>query len=137
MSYGKDELFATHDAVESNRSNYIKTFAVVAIIGAVIVALVVYLSSAKTGDAVRTPPGLQEAVNTWFLKSEKLETDEIKTFQCKGVYAVEAWVAPANNSTAGKVKRNVFAIGTGEPPTWEIMPAGEIDPGQMPCGPYK
>jgi hypothetical protein len=137
MSYGKDELFATHDAVESNRSKYIKTFAIAAIIGAAIVALVVYLSGAKTGDAVKAPEGLQEAVNTYLLKNEKLETNEIKTYQCVGAYAVEAWVTPANNSTAGKVKRNVFAIGTGEPPTWEIRTVGEIDPSGMPCGPYR
>lgn len=137
MSYGKDELFSTHNAVQSNRTKYIKTFAIVAVLGAAIVALAVYLSSAKMGDAVRTPPGLLEAVNTWFLKNEKLETNEIKTFQCKGAFAVEAWVTPMNKSSAGKVKRNVFAIGTGEPPTWEIKPAGEIDPGQMPCGLYR
>lgn len=136
MSYGKDELFATHEAAPSNRAKYIKTFAIAAIVGAGIVALVVYLSSAKIGDPVRAPAGLEDAIHNHFLKTEKLEMHEVTVYQCKDAYAFDAWVTPPNNSLAGKVKKTAIAIGRGEPPTWEIKP-NEAAPNLGVCGLYQ
>jgi hypothetical protein len=137
MAYGKDELFATHEAAYSNKAKYIKTFAVAAVLGVVIVVLVLYFTQAQYGDAVRPPAGLEDAVQTYFLKAEKLDALEIKTYLCEGVYGVEAWVTPTNNSSAGKVKRTMIAIGRGaDPMTWEIKP-NEADPNLGICGLYQ
>jgi len=137
MAYGKDELFATHEAAYSNRAKYIKTFAVAAIIGAIALVAVLYLTQAQYGDAVRPPAGLEDAVHAYFLKTEKLEAAEVKTYLCEGAYGIEAWVTPPNNSTAGKVKRNAIAVVIGtDPMTWEIKP-GPADPEQGPCGLYQ
>jgi hypothetical protein len=136
MSYGKDELFATHEAAPSNRAKYIKTFALAAIMGAGIVALVMYLSGAKIGDPVRAPAGLEDAIHDYFLKNEKLETHEVTVYKCKDAYALEAWVTPPNNSLAGKVRKTAIAIGRGEPAVWEIKP-NEADPNLGVCGLYQ
>lgn len=137
MSYGKDELFATHDAAPPSRAKYIKTFLIAAVIGVAIVAAVLYFSQAHTGDAVRPPVGLEDAVKTYFLKSEKLEVTEQKTLLCKDAYGIEVWVTPANNSTAGKIKKNAIAISRGgDPVSWEIK-SNEADPAKGPCGLYQ
>jgi len=136
MAYGKDELFATHEAAYSNRAKYIKTFAVAAISGVVIVGLVLYFTQAHYGDAVRAPDGLEDVVKTNFLKTEKLDTYEQTTFLCEGAYGVEVWVATANNSSAGKIKRNVIAVARDADPKWEIK-NNEADPNLGVCGLYQ
>jgi hypothetical protein len=137
MSYGKDELFATLEAEPKSRAKYIKTFAIAAVIGVGIVVLVLYYTQAKYGDAVRPPAGLEDAVKIYFLKNEKLDTHEQTTFLCKGAYGIEVWVTPANNSNAGKVKRNAIAIAKGDDQAeWEIKPI-EADPNLGVCGLYQ
>lgn len=136
MSYGKDELFATHDAAPTSRAKYIKTFIIAAVIGALIVALVLYFSQARTGDAVRAPVGLEDAVKSYFLKNEKLDVTEQKTFLCKDAYGIEVWVTPATSSTAGKVKKTAIAISREGDSTWEVKP-NETDPANGICGLYQ
>jgi hypothetical protein len=137
MAYGKDELFATHEAAYSNRAKYIKTFAVAAVVGVIILGAVLYFGQAQYGDLVRPPAGLEDAVRSYFFKTEKMEAAEVNAYLCEGAYGIEAWVTPPNNSTAGKVKRNAIAVTTGtDPMTWEIKP-GPTDPAQGPCGLYQ
>lgn len=140
MAYGKDELFATHDANKGSIGRYIKTLGVVAVLVLVILGAVFYFTLPGVGDEVKAPHGLEDAVRDHFSSVEKRETtDEMKFFYCKDYYTAQVKLAPPivrPNAASEKVTNN-YDVSATEGPSgqWTITakPDFEIESDKRPC----
>ena len=90
MAFGKDELFATLDGNEKSKTRYLKTFAIIAVVVAVLIGAGMYFYLPDIGDEVRAPAGMEEAVRSHLSAAEKRDLQEMKTFYCKTYYAAQA-----------------------------------------------
>lgn len=139
MAYGKDELFATHDAIPTSKAGYVKTLGIVAVVVLATIAAVLYFNLPGIGDEVKAPAGLEDAINDHFISKEKREITEIKVFYCKDYYAVQVKLKPLPSNLKTSPERatdNYDASGTeGSRGRWTILakPDFALEGQNRPC----
>lgn len=81
-----DRLFQTHDRVERTSRNYLKALGVVLVLVAVGVGVFFYVTLPTTGDRVRAPRGLEDAVRANFVDVQKRDATDIEFYFCDTFY---------------------------------------------------
>lgn len=139
MAYGKDELFATHEAIPTSKAGYVKTLAVVGIVVLAIILAVLYFNLPGIGDEVKAPPGLEDAINDNIITKEKREITEMRFFYCETYYTAQVKLKPLPANLRNSPERaadSYDASGTETSPgRWAVtaMPAFAVESQNRPC----
>jgi hypothetical protein len=138
MAFGKDELFATLDGTEKSKTRYFKTFAIIAVVVLVLIAVGMYFYLPGTGDEVRAPAGMEDAVRSHLASAEKRDLLEMKSFYCKTYYAAQVKVDKplVAKPSSEKVTNNYDVAATRhEDGSWTVtaMPDYKVDNNDRPC----
>lgn len=132
----KSRLFDTLQGSGGSKLSYLKVLLPVVLAVVLAGAAVIYFGLPGVGDEVKSPTGLDAAVNTYFLNNEKRQVMEASYFYCKDFYWVRVGLEKRPDITARQMdagKRRVIAV-EGANGTWEIsstpIAANESD---IPC----
>ena len=138
MAFGKDELFATLDGTEKSKTRYLKTFAIIAVVVLVMITVGMYFYLPDTGDEVRAPAGMEEAVRSHLAAVEKRDLLEMKSFYCKTYYAAQVIVDKplVVKPSSEKITNNYDVAATrNEDGSWTVsaMPDYKVNNNDRPC----
>lgn len=103
-----DRLFQTHRRTSRSFRQYLKLLGIVSVFVAAAGFLVFYLTLPSVGDRVRAPQGLEQAVRSHFLDTEKRTATDIAFYHCGEFY----W-ASVDVEKRPDIKTNpIYGIGT-------------------------
>lgn len=83
----KNRLFETHSRAGRSKRGYLQLFGLVVAAVVVVGGIVVFLTMPGTGDEVRAPRGLEDAVKNHFLESEKRSVIAATFYSCGDSYS--------------------------------------------------
>lgn len=138
LAIDDDRLFQTHRRTGRSWRQYVKLLGVVSVFVTAAGIVIFYLTLPSVGDRVRAPQGLEEAMRSHFLDTEKRTATDIEFYYCGEFY----W-ARVDVEKRPDIKTNpIYGIGTytaraaGDPENgWQItaVPVTSAEP-PAPCG---
>jgi hypothetical protein len=127
----KVRLFQTHNESGKSISHYLKVILPI-VLGVIIIgALAFYFMLPSRGDVVRSPSGMEDAIDGYYADTERRSVENVTTYYCEDHYAATVQLVP-NSYIPGKAEdrnlpRHVVAFkkeGSG----WDIKPSTAESP---------
>jgi hypothetical protein len=131
-----DHLFETHQRVTRSWKQYLKLLGIVSVFVVLAGGAVFYLTLPSFGDRVRAPQGLEPAMRSHFLDTEKRTANEIAFYFCDSYYWARVEVEKRPDITTNPIYQigTYVARATAEGDRWTItaqpVTSPEID---VPC----
>ena len=127
----KVRLFQTHNASGKNISHYLKVILPI-VLGVIIIGvLAFYFMLPSRGDVVRSPSGMEDAIDGYYADTERRSVENVTTYYCEDHYAATVQLVP-NSYIPGKpedknLPRHVVAYKKKDA-GWEIKPSTAESP---------
>jgi hypothetical protein len=131
-----DHLFETHQRTTRSWQQYLKLLGIVSVLVVLAGGAIFYLTLPSFGDRVRAPQGLEPAMRSYFLDTEKRTANDIAFYFCDTYYWARVEVEKRPDITTNPVYQigTYVARATADGDEWKIsavpVTTPEID---VPC----
>lgn len=131
-----DHLFETHQRTTRSWQQYLKLLGIVSVLVFLGGVAIFYLTLPSFGDRVRAPQGLEEAMRSHFLDTEKRTANDITFYYCDSFYWARVEVEKRPDITTNPIYQigTYAARATADGSSWRITAVPVTSPDiDVPC----